>query len=61
MAAGRDKLASELVSIQQELARERAASAVLRRIAAELALELEHARSAAADGNVIRLPSPRGP
>jgi hypothetical protein len=45
LAAEHDKLASELTGIRQELARERAASAVLRRIAAELAIELDPARS----------------
>ena len=45
LAAERDKLASALAGVRQELARERAASAVLRRIAAELAIELDQARN----------------
>ena len=59
LAAERDKLASELAGVRQELARERAASAALRRIAAELAIELDQARSEmAASGKVILLPRP---
>jgi hypothetical protein len=58
LAAERDKLASELARVRQELARERAAGAALRRIAAELAIELDQARSEmAASGKVIPLPS----
>lgn len=45
LAAERDKLASELTGVRQELAREQAAGAALRRTAAELAIELDHARS----------------
>jgi len=53
----RDKLASELASVRQELARERNATAILRRISAELALELDQARTELADGaKVTRLP-----
>jgi hypothetical protein len=60
LAAERDKLASELAGLRQELARERAASAALRRIAAELAIELDQARSEmAASGKVTSLPSTR--
>lgn len=61
LAAERDKLASQLAGVRQELARERAASAALRRIAAELAIELDQARSEiAASGKVIPLPSGPG-
>lgn len=57
VTAERDALASELAAVRQELAHERSAAAVLRRITAELALELEQARSEAADaGNVTMLP-----
>jgi hypothetical protein len=57
LAAERDKLARELADVRQELARERAAAAVLRRIAAELAIELDQARSEmTASGKVTRLP-----
>lgn len=56
LAAERDKLASELVGVRRELARERAATAALRRIAAELAIELDQARSEiTAVGQVTRL------
>jgi hypothetical protein len=58
LATERDALAAELATVRQELARERSATAVLRKIAAELALELDQAR-AEAGGNVTRLP-PRG-
>lgn len=60
LAAERDKLASQLAGVRQELARERAAGAALRRIAAELAIELDQARmEIAATGKVTPLP-PRG-
>jgi hypothetical protein len=60
LAAERDTLATELASLKQELAHERAATAVLRRIAAELALELDQARNELADSsNVTRLPAGR--
>jgi hypothetical protein len=53
----RDNLASELASVRDELAQERAAAAVLRRISAELALELDHARNELVDSTkVTRLP-----
>lgn len=58
LAAERDKLARQLASVRQELASERAASAALRCIAAELAIELDQARSEMnASRNVIPLPS----
>jgi hypothetical protein len=61
LAAERDKLASELAGVRQELARERAASAALRRIAAELAIELDQARNQMnASGKVIPLPPAPG-
>jgi hypothetical protein len=56
VAAERDALAAQLAAVRQELARERSATAVLRKIAAELALELGQAR-AEPGGNVTRLPS----
>ena len=57
LTAERDRLAGELAVVRQELAQERAATAVLRRIAAELALELDQARSTAAcASNVTKLP-----
>jgi hypothetical protein len=57
LAPERDKLASELAGVRQELARERADSAVLRRIAAELAIELDQARrEMPASSKVTRLP-----
>lgn len=57
LAAERDRLASALASVREELAQERAATAVLRRIAAELALEFDQARKELADGTkVTRLP-----
>jgi hypothetical protein len=56
LAAERDALAAELATVRQELAQERSATAVLRKIAAELALELDQAR-AETGGNVTRLPS----
>jgi hypothetical protein len=56
LAAERDKLASDLARVRRELARERASSAALRRIAAELAIELDQARSEiTAVGQVTRL------
>ena len=59
LAAERDKLASELAG-RQELTRERAATAALRRIAAELAIELDQARNEMIAGSkATRLP-PRG-
>jgi hypothetical protein len=61
LAAERDKLDSQLAGVRQELARERAASAALRRIAAELAIELDQARSEiAASGKVTPLLQQRG-
>jgi hypothetical protein len=54
LTAERDTLAAELATVRQELARERSATAVLRKIAAELALELDQARTEAG-GNVTRL------
>lgn len=55
LVAERDTLAGELTGVRQELARERAASSALRRIAAELAIELDQARSEwAASGKVTR-------
>lgn len=58
LAEERDKLASELADTRQELARERAASAALRRIAAELAIELDQARSdLAASRKVTSIPT----
>ncbi len=60
LAAERDKLASELAGLRQELTRERAATAALRRIAAELAIELDQARNEMIAGSkATRLP-PRG-
>jgi hypothetical protein len=57
LTAERDKLAADLAAVQEELARERAATAVLRRISAELALELDQARRELADSTkVTRLP-----
>jgi hypothetical protein len=57
LAAERDELASELAGVRRELAREQAAGAALRRIAAELAIELDQARSEmAASENVTPLP-----
>jgi hypothetical protein len=57
LTAERDTLSSELSSLKLELAQERAAAAVLRRIAAELALELDQARNELANGSkVTRLP-----
>lgn len=56
LAAERDALAAELATVRQELAQERSTTAVLRKIAAELALELDQAR-AETGGNVTRLPS----
>lgn len=48
----------ELASTKEELANERATNSVLRRIVAELSLELEHAREElAGHRNVTRLPS----
>jgi hypothetical protein len=55
LAAERDTLAAELAAVRQELARERSAAAVLRKIAAELALELHQARAGLAS-NVTQLP-----
>lgn len=55
LTAERDTLAAELAVVRKELARERSATAVLRRIAAELALELDQAR-AELGGNVTRIP-----
>lgn len=54
LAAERDTLAAELAAVRQELARERSAAAVLRKIAAELALELNQARTETG-GNVTLL------
>jgi hypothetical protein len=57
LAAERDELARELADARQQLAAERAATAVLRRIAAELAIELDQARhEMTAGGKVTRLP-----
>lgn len=57
LTAERDRLASELARIREELTQERAATAVLRRISAELALELDQARKELADSTkVTRLP-----
>jgi hypothetical protein len=58
LAAERDTLAAELATVRQELARERSGTAALRKIAAELALELHQARAELAS-NVTRLPSRR--
>lgn len=57
LAAERDELARQLAGIRQQLAAERAATAVLRRIAAELAIELDQARREMTAGSkVTRLP-----
>lgn len=55
LAAERNVLAAELAAVRQELAHERSVTAVLRKIAAELGLELHQAR-AELDSNVTRLP-----
>ncbi|MEV6019982.1 hypothetical protein [Streptomyces sp. NPDC051997] len=50
----------KLAAITEELAKERAAGATLRRIIAELSLELDQAREELGQsGNVARLPAPR--
>jgi hypothetical protein len=60
LSAERDRLAGELADAREELARERAATAVLRRISAELALELDQARQELAGSTkVTRLPLQR--
>jgi hypothetical protein len=57
LAAERDKLARELADVRKELAHERGATAILRRIAAELAIELDQARDETTAGSkVTRLP-----
>jgi hypothetical protein len=56
LAAERDDLRSQLAAIKDELARERHASSILRKLAAELSLELDQAREElAAAGNVTPL------
>ncbi|MFB6940791.1 hypothetical protein ACFWGL_08125 [Streptomyces sp. NPDC060286] len=50
----------KLAAITEELARERAAGATLRRIIAELSLELDQAwEELGQSGNIARLPAPR--
>jgi hypothetical protein len=56
LAAERDTLAAELAAVRQE----RSATAVLRRIAAELAIELDQARSEMAASGKATLLAPRG-
>lgn len=59
LTAERDMLAAELAAVRRELVQERSATAVLRRIAAELALEAHRARSELEQrGNVTPLPLP---
>jgi hypothetical protein len=60
LTAERNSLAADLAAVRKGLAHERAAAAVLRRISAELALELDQARQELADGvKVTRLPLQR--
>jgi hypothetical protein len=54
----RDQLAAQVANIKTELAREREITANLRRLAAELSLELDQARQQLATANAVtRLPS----
>jgi hypothetical protein len=56
LAAERDDLRSQLTAVKDELARERHASSILRKLAAELSLELDQAREElTAAGNVTPL------
>lgn len=56
----RDQLAAQMGDVKAELARERKFTAALRRLAAELSLELDQAREElATTGTVIRLPARR--
>ena len=52
----RDQLAAQLADLKTELAHERELAATLRRLAAELSLELDQAREEHAAGTVTRLP-----
>jgi len=55
-------LAKELTAAREELSRERAATALLRRVVAELSIELDQSRAhAEAGAAVTRLDSRRAP
>ncbi|MFI8442116.1 hypothetical protein EF913_27465 [Streptomyces sp. WAC04189] len=54
------EMMEKMAAVTEELAKERAAGATLRRIIAELSLELDQAREQLGQsGNVARLPAPR--